>query len=392
MKVIHITTSKTGGAGIAARRISDSIRFVGVDSNLWDRRQILNEMNLGIIEGLKKHVASPILTKIQKNFVQNGSELMTPYSLSLMDFSKFNDLEMDLIHVHSFYNLISTRGFQELAQLNKPVVITLHDLRLITGGCHAEMKCKKYLDDCSDCPKVYKVFRSDVAKQKERLTSITQGSANITLVCPSEWLSSQILISDYFPASRVKVINNPVPRSFEFSRVGRIQKGRLAIGFSAYDLQSPYKGLEVLVKAIRSLPTQAQSTIDLHLRGNNFPDSKFFLGVESNIFNVDKVPMNKFYRSVDAVVVPSLADNFPSVAIEAVSSNCILISSDSGGLKEISETNKGFLFASEDSIRLGEILLQLIKDESLRQPRYDGKYSYQSIGTQYKDLYSKIIS
>jgi glycosyltransferase involved in cell wall biosynthesis len=100
--------------------------------------------------------------------------------------------------------------------------------------------------------------------------------------------------------------------------------------------------------------------------------------------------MSEFYRSVDAIVVPSLADNFPSVAIEAISSNCILISSDSGGLKEISETNKGFLFANKNYIQLGEILLKLIKDEDLHNPSYDGKYSYHSIGTQYKELYSEI--
>ena len=392
MKVVHITTSKSGGAGIAAQRISESLRLVGIDSDLWDRKQILNELNFGFIERLKIYIASPILTKLQRNFLQKGSELMTPNSLSLTNFSNFNDLDVDLIHVHSFYNLLNTKSFQELALLNKPVVITLHDLRLITGGCHAEIGCRKYQNECSDCPKVYKVFRSNVAKQKRSLTSIIQEGSNITLVSPSEWLSSRILMSGNFPKSRVKVINNPVPHCFESTRVGRIQEGRLTIGFSAYDLQSPYKGLEVLIKAIRSLPAQTQSKIDLYLKGNNFPENEYFLGVASGIFNADNVQMSQFYNSVDAVVVPSLADNFPSVAIEAISSNCILISSDSGGLKEISETNKGFTFASKNHIQLGEVLLELIKKGELHQPTYDGKYSFQSIGTQYKELYSEIIS
>ena len=390
MKAIHITTSKSGGAGIAAQRISDSLTAVGVDSKLWDRKQILNELNLGFIEQLKIYVASPILTKLQRNFVQKDSELMTPNSLSLTNFSNFNELDVDLIHIHSFYNLLNTKSFQELAQLNKPVVITLHDLRLITGGCHAEIGCKKYENDCSDCPKVHKVFRSTVAKQKGILTSIIQEGSNITLVSPSEWLSSRILMSGNFPKSRVKVINNPVPHCFESTRVGRIQEGRLAIGFSAYDLQSPYKGLEVLMKAIRSLPTQTQSKIDLYLKGNNFPENEYFLCVASGIFNAEKVQMSQFYNSVDAVVVPSLADNFPSVAIEAISSNCILISSDSGGLREISEKNKGFIFESNNYIQLGEILIKLIEDEDLHHPDYDGKFSYHSIGSQYKELYTEI--
>ena len=392
MKAIHITTSKSGGAGIAAQRISDSLTAVGVDSKLWDRKQILNELNLGFIEQLKIYVASPILTKLQRNLVQNSSELMTPNSLSLTNLSNFNELNVDLIHIHSFYNLLNTKSFQELALLNKPVVITLHDLRLITGGCHAEIDCKKYQDQCSECPKVHKVFRPTVAKQKRSLTSIIQEGSNITLVSPSEWLSSRILMSGNFPKSMVKVINNPVPDCFESTRVGRIQKGRLTIGFSAYDLQSPYKGLEVLIKAIRSLPAQTQSKIDLYLKGNNFPENEYFLGVASGVFNADNVQMSQFYNSVDAVVVPSLADNFPSVAIEAISSNCILISSDSGGLKEISEKNDGFIFSNKNYAQLAEVLLKLLEKGELHQPSYDGKYSFQSVGTQYKELYSEITN
>jgi glycosyltransferase involved in cell wall biosynthesis len=390
MKVIHITTSKSGGAGIAAQRISDSLRFMGVDSELWDRTEMLNELNLGIIERLKIHIASPTLTKLQKNFVQNSPELMTPNSLPLMNFSKFNNLDVDLIHVHSFYNLLNTKSFQELSRINKPIVITLHDLRLITGGCHAEIDCNKYQIGCTACPKVYKSFRPNVAKGKERLTSAIQNSSNITLVSPSEWLSSRILMSGFFPKSKVKVINNPVPHNFEFSRLGRIQEGKLVIGFSAHDLQSPYKGLEVLIRAIRSLPVHTQSRIDLHLKGNNFPDNNFFRGIESGVFNASKVEMSHFYRTVDAVVVPSFADNFPSVAIEAISSNSILISSDSGGLKEISENNKSFIFENGNYIQLREILLKLIEVEKLNFPNYNGKYSYHSIGTQYKELYSQI--
>ena len=391
MKVIHITTSKSGGAGIAAQRISDSLSLVGVDSRLWDRSELLNELSLGIIERLKMHIASPTLTKLQKNFVQNSPELMTPNSLPLMNFSKLDNLDVDLINVHSFYNLLNTRSFQELSRINKPVVITLHDLRLITGGCHAEIGCNNYQNGCTSCPKVYKSFRPNVAKEKERLSSVIQNSSNITLVSPSEWLSSRILMSGSFPKSKVKVINNPVPLNFEFSRPGRIQEGRLVIGFSAYDLQSPYKGLEVLIRAIQSLPVHTQSSIDLHLKGNNFPDNNFFRGVESRVFNASKVHMSHFYRTVDAVVVPSFADNFPSVAIEAISSNSILISSDSGGLKEISESNKGFVFENGNYIQLSEILLKLIEDEKLNFPNYNGKYSYHSIGTQYKVLYSEII-
>ena len=144
------------------------------------------------------------------------------------------------------------------------------------------------------------------------------------------------------------------------------------------------------MKAIRSLPTQTQSKIDLYLKGNNFPENEYFLCVASGIFNAEKVQMSQFYNSVDAVVVPSLADNFPSVAIEAISSNCILISSDSGGLREISEKNKGFIFESNNYIQLGEILIKLIEDEDLHHPDYDGKFSYHSIGSQYKELYTEI--
>jgi len=392
MKALHITTSKSGGAGIAAQRINEALVSVGVESVLWDRKQILNELDLGISHQLKIKLVSPMLTRFQRGFVQKGSELMTPYSLPLMNFSELNKLNFDVINIHSFYNLLTVRSFEELSQLSKPVVITLHDLRLITGGCHAEIGCKKYKAGCKLCPKVHGAFRTNVAKQKESLTSILLGSSNITLVSPSRWLSSLIIKNGKVPESRVRVINNPVPDSFGFTRNGRVQKGKLIVGFSAYDLQSPYKGLEVLARAIRSLPPQIQQMIELHLKGENFPRSDFFKGIDSSIINASDVGMSQFYRCVDAVVVPSVADNFPSVAVEAIAANCILISSDSGGLKEISKINNGLIFENANYFQLKEILLELTLEKNLVQNNYDGKYSFPTIGLKYKELYSELIN
>ncbi len=68
--------------------------------------------------------------------------------------------------------------------------------------------------------------------------------------------------------------------------------------------------------------------------------------------------LSKLYRSVDVVIVPSMAEGTPNVALEASSSGCAVIGSDAGGTPEIVEHGKtGLIYPRGDAIQLREILL-----------------------------------
>jgi glycosyltransferase involved in cell wall biosynthesis len=67
------------------------------------------------------------------------------------------------------------------------------------------------------------------------------------------------------------------------------------------------------------------------------------LGIQNNVILVDRIPnykMPNYYSSSDIVLLPSLSENFPVVALEAMSSGKPVIASRVGGIPELVSNNK----------------------------------------------------
>ena len=46
-----------------------------------------------------------------------------------------------IIHLHNWFNLITMPFLEKILQSNFRVVVTLHDQRFFTGGCHYSLDC-----------------------------------------------------------------------------------------------------------------------------------------------------------------------------------------------------------------------------------------------------------
>lgn len=81
---------------------------------------------------------------------------------------------------------------------------------------------------------------------------------------------------------------------------------------------------------------------------------------------LDKNSLTKLYLQATVLVIPSHWENFPHVCLEAMSLNCPVIASNTGGLKEIL-TNRfnGLLFSNE--LELEKALIILIENTKLRE-------------------------
>ena len=78
--------------------------------------------------------------------------------------------------------------------------------------------------------------------------------------------------------------------------------------------------------------------------------------------------MAVIYRNVDLVAVPSHAETFSLVAMEAMGSGLPVVASDVGGLPELVEDGRtGFLVPVGDAQALADRILTLLRDAALRQ-------------------------
>ena len=106
-----------------------------------------------------------------------------------------------------------------------------------------------------------------------------------------------------------------------------------------------------------------------------------------------------YYSSSDVVVLPSLSENFPVVALEAMSSGKPVIASRVGGIPELVSNNKNGILVSPGNVeQMVEALLRLLENPSLRNRMGDmgrkiveEKFDWKKIGQLYLTEFEKLV-
>ncbi len=252
----------------------------------------------------------------------------------------------DVVNVHNVYPLISPSVLKVCRDEGVPVVMTVHNYRLIcpnglfmTRGevCHRCAGGREYWCVLRNClGSVAKssgyALRNWAARKRRAFLD------NVTMYMALTEFQRQQLISEGFPADRIAVVPNmtsaeAVPAGTELGEyvgfVGRI---------------SPEKGIGTLCEAARSM-----TDVPIHAAGGYegnegllaaAPASVEFLG------QLDRDRLESFYAGSRAVVLPSVCyEGFPNVVLEAGIRGKPVICSRIGGLPEIVEDGvTGLLF------------------------------------------------
>ena len=142
----------------------------------------------------------------------------------------------------------------------------------------------------------------------------------------------------------------------------RPEKGLHILVESLFELykQSNYEKIKLLVQGVFTSENYRTNIIG---RLNNLKElhkESFYFEIEGFSENIDR-----FYNQVDVVVVPSIfADPLPTVVVEALSYNKLVIASNTGGIPEILNFNNKLLFKSNDIKSLTDKLLDIVQSRS----------------------------
>ena len=398
MRVLQLATSLSGGAGIAAKRFHESLVDAGVDSALLSR-----EIGASLSPNIRQidvsaagNVYSSVSTLFQTKLVQKGNLLVTPNSVETIRINEALLHNYDLIHVHAFYNLLSLKSFSKLSNLKIPVIVTMHDERLFTGGCHYSLGCKNFQSSCKSCPQVQAWARSAVLQSQERADRIMKNFKNLNLIAPSSWLANEARKSSIFRNQEVSVIPNPVPQIIFDANAKRSEDKVFRIGFSSINLDNPYKGLSLLVKALNIIAAKKQMPVfDFRVFGKGE-----VIGLSEKILFSQKLlsadnEIADELAKVDLLAIPSLQDNLPSVLTEGLAAGCRVVCSRTGGISEIADSMNMPTFEVGDHLKLAELIENEIRSrlkmtESQLQLRL--AFSPSVVASQAIALYEKALS
>jgi glycosyltransferase involved in cell wall biosynthesis len=179
---------------------------------------------------------------------------------------------------------------------------------------------------------------------------------------------------------------------------------------------SPEKGVHILVKAFEQIVNKIPKDLKLVVVGPltgafnstrlssyaeamiKFTREKLY---EKVIFTgaIDRNSLRVLYSNAYCLILPSLAEAFPMVLLEAMASGIPPIGSTAGGIPDIIiDGINGLLFKKRDWKDLANKLLMLIEDKSLRnklainaRKHIEEHYSWFSVSLRLKIVYKRLI-
>ena len=389
MKVLHLATSLNGGAGTAALRVAQAQSLAGLEVSVlaangrdvnYHQNIIENETNLFNI------LNSKALTYLQEKVIQNTDYLLTPLSFNTLksnfDFSKF-----DIVHLHASYNFIRLSSLYDRLE-RIPFVTTMHDQRTFTGGCHYSLGCEKYKKDCKQCPQTTTFFDWVPSKTLARQVKIKKFAK--TYISPSNWLANIAKESQLLNNQDIRVIRNPIPDLFSPKEEKSVRGKELIIGFVSENLRNPYKGIDILEKALDGLPTSFK--ISLRQIGSGHGISTLRSIETKQIYCRSSNDVANEIRKCDLIVVPSLQDNSPSVVSESLMCGVPVIGSEIGGITEILENFDLPTFPAGNYERLSTLIKSF---RPLNPIVLSGEarnfFSYKISAAAHRELYSEVL-
>jgi len=396
MKVVHVQNSSKSAGG-AAVRLHNAFLEKGVDSYVLTLHDDVNDTDRFTYCGPNAKRFSKIEERIQSFITRNCRKDLGLFTFPCFgaDITRNRHIrEADVIYLHWVHKgLLNFRSYKKLGSLGKPVIIFMHDMWSITGGCHYSFTCEKYKVKCTDCPFFEGHKFSDLSDRGFKIKrKIYSKNANFNFVSPSKWLQECADNASLTGRRTIYLIPNVLDnRIFKIieKRAARevfgINENDLVVSFGAVNIDSPYKGWEYLQKA-------------LHLLKNSFSDKKLTILVFGKCNNrtlSELIPFNTIftgflkddystslvYNASDVFVTPSLADNLPTTVLESLSCGTAVVGFNTGGIPDmIYHKKNGYIANYKDADDLAEgikyCILNKVKGETLPEFRKE-KILYQ---------------
>ena len=409
MKIVLLSNSDSGGgAYIAAYRLHKALIQYDINSVLFVRNKFTDDSTVITFESKLQKIFNliiPFLDSFLLKFYTKRNK--TTFSNSLISskkiIKKINSLNPDIVHLHWVNNGMIM--IEDLPKINAPIVWTMHDNWLFTGGCHIKWDCNNFKFHCGNCPVLKSNFKLDLSYFNwSRKKSTFSKLNNLNVVALSRWIETSAQESSLLRNNNVINLPNPIDsKKFKHldknfcRKVFNLPINKKYLLFGAISPSSDInKGFIFLYKA---LELTMIPDLEILIMGSHTPFDKLEFKYKTHYLGKfsDESSLAIAYNCADVFVLPSLQETLSQSLCESLSCGTPAVAfSHSGNLDIIDHKLNGYLANSEDFIDFYNGILWVInnltpdKSDAIRNSLVN-KFSIENVIPEYIKLYNQIL-
>jgi glycosyltransferase involved in cell wall biosynthesis len=352
LKIAHISvTDIKGGAARAAYRLHSGLRQIGHDSCMLVAERASPDPH---VMTFSQSRLTPLLGRLRYRqlsprhyrYLLSRPAGYGPFTGpdSRPGIALVSQLpDADVLNLHRIADLLDYQTFFSSVTVHTPVVWTQHDMNAFTGGCAYNRGCDGFERSCGACPQLGSNNPWDLSyqncKHKEAVfLSILRG--RLQIVTPSRWMAGEVARSSLmngFPVSVIPYGLNtqvfaPQDRIQARSRLGIPPEARVVL-FLAASVAVKRKGFSLLAEALANLDS-ADNVFLLSIGSGRPAIGSAVPHLHLGSTNDDRY-LAEVYSSADVFAIPSLQDNLPNTAMEALACGTPVVGFAVGGIPEM---------------------------------------------------------
>lgn len=375
MKILHISTSDTGGAGIAALRLHQSMLNYGLESKFLCLEKTTNVPEIEVFPKFYPRFYHRFLerfgihlTQGQKNehLLKKINSYIDPemYSFLRSDY-RIHEHSMcdwaDVIIIHWVAGFLDYKSFFNEVPKIKKVFWYAHDFSLLLGGFHTLFDSQRFKGS------QISTFEAGLKKKKR---DYLKSFKDLQIIANSRFTYNTIIHEGIFKLDNIHCVPlglpetelNPIGKTNSKQAIG-LKKENFVVVLSAAKLSSPLKGLDRFEKIIEAVITQIPQ-LKVILLGDYDQNDKFYDKIFYPIGSVWQPQFKQIiFSAADVVISTSYEETFGQTIIEGYACGTPSLVFNNAALPELIISGKtGYL--ADNIVEFSNHLIQLASNRT----------------------------
>lgn len=338
MKIAHISTYDSGGAGLAAKAVSQYFKSMGYDSVLYVKKSRCRQGNDTKViavsyfkDALRRLAYKLIRWVIDDKYLFFGILDRHFECADRLWLEALNDKDVIFIYWISNFTTLSQLARVLKKFPEKKIYVVNFDMANYTGGCHYSFGCDSYKRGCDDCPAAFSTSLRELVRQNHLEKTIAISSLG------AESLSFTNFVKKQAQDAGVNFLVNhlfalPVTAS-DFFPTANTHNYTIFVG--AYAPNDKRKGFDLLCRVLLALSRgrgHAQENYDRKIKllfpsGTDLPE--FIVqdyDIEFYPFATNNSELNKVYNRASLFLNTTLDDSGPVMVLQAMLAGLPMVS------------------------------------------------------------------